>query len=111
MIKWARVAELREEIGEEDFDEVVDLFLEEVQEVVTKLRTNPSLADLEQDLHFLKGSALSLGFARFSELCQNGEQRSASGDAASVDLAEILTGFEQSKKVFLAELQDQMANT
>ena len=33
MIDWKRVRELRDEIGEEDFSEVVDLFLEEVEEV------------------------------------------------------------------------------
>ena len=29
MIDWARVSELRDEVGAEDFDEVVELFLEE----------------------------------------------------------------------------------
>ena len=30
MIDWTKVTELREEIGDEDFQEVVELFLEEV---------------------------------------------------------------------------------
>ena len=30
MIDWQRVNELRDEVGAEDFEEVVDLFLEEV---------------------------------------------------------------------------------
>ena len=32
MIDWARVSELRDEVGPEDFEEVLHLFLEEVDE-------------------------------------------------------------------------------
>ena len=32
MIDWPRVTELREEVGAEDFEEVVEIFLEEVEE-------------------------------------------------------------------------------
>ena len=104
MIDWARVADLRSEVGEEDFGEVVDLFLEEVEEVAERLSTAPETARLEEDLHFLKGSALSLGFSQFSSLCQKGESLSASGKQAEVDLAEILTAYQQSKQRFLTEL-------
>ena len=38
MIHWPRVVELRDEVGPEDFDEVVDLFIEEVQEVIERLQ-------------------------------------------------------------------------
>ena len=34
MIDWSRVNELRDEVGAEDFEEVVELFLEEVEEVI-----------------------------------------------------------------------------
>ncbi len=104
MIHWARVNELRDEVGAEDFDEVVELFLEEVEEVIERLRQNADLAQLEQDLHFLKGSALSLGFAAFSDLCQDGERKSANGQASSVDLVAIVSGFSRSKDVFIAQL-------
>ena len=33
MISWERVNELRDEVGQEDFLEVVEIFLEEVDEV------------------------------------------------------------------------------
>ncbi len=106
MIHWARVNELREEVGAEDFDEVVELFLEEVEEVIDRLRRNADLSQLEQDLHFLKGSALSLGFADFSDLCQDGERKSADGNADTVDIAAIITGFAQSKSQFVARLPE-----
>lgn len=108
MIHWSRVNELREEVGAEDFDEVVDLFLEEVEEVIDRLRQNVDLAQLEQDLHFLKGSALSLGFADFSDLCQDGERKSANGQAELVDLTAIITGFAQSKSQFVAQLPEMI---
>lgn len=109
MIEWARVMELREEIGEEDFDEVVDLFLEEVEEVIDRLRQNVDLTQLEQDLHFLKGSALSFGFSNFSNLCQTGESKSAQGAAETVDLDEIILGFDKSKSQFVTGLPEQVS--
>lgn len=103
MIDWPRVKELREEVGPEDFDEVVDLFLEEVEEVIAKLRGGDR-GQLEQDLHFLKGSAMNLGFDDFSQLCLDGERKSAQGDSNSVNVIEIVDKFESSKVNFLAEL-------
>lgn len=104
MINWDRVNELREEIGAEDFAEVVDLFLEEVEQVIEKLRDAPDVNTLGEDLHFLKGSALNLGFRSFSGLCQAGETASSEGAAGSVDLPEILMNYETSKKAFQAGL-------
>lgn len=109
MIDWPRVNELRDEVGAEDFDEVVDLFLEEVEEVIDRLRELTDRSELEQDLHFLKGSALSLGFQNFSDLCQTGERLSAEGEAASVDVTEIVKSFDLSKTVFMSDLQNNLA--
>ncbi|MEP2531631.1 Hpt domain-containing protein [Shimia sp.] len=105
MINWDRVKELQEEIGAEDFGEVVELFLDEVEEVIVRLKTKPDLAMLEADLHFLKGSALNLGFQAFSLLCQAGEVAAASGKAETVDLTKILQSFGDSK----TEFQDKLA--
>ncbi|MEL6618816.1 MAG: Hpt domain-containing protein [Pseudomonadota bacterium] len=104
MIDWQRVQTLRDEIGAEDFEEVVPLFIDEVSTVTEKLRTNPDTANLAGDLHFLKGSALNLGFAAFSTLCHAGEVRATAGDAESVDIGEILDCFDQSKLAFDAGL-------
>lgn len=104
MIEWSRVIDLRDEIGAEDFDEVVDLFLEEVGEVIERLRQIPDRDALGGDLHFLKGSALSLGFQSFSTLCQDGEREAASGNAESVDVSAIIAAFEQSKTEFQAQI-------
>lgn len=101
MIDWPRVKELKEEVGADGFDEVIELFLEEVEEVITKLQQNDR-SQLEQDLHFLKGSALNLGFADFSSLCQEGERLSSNGQANEVDLGAILNSYTVSKAEFLS---------
>lgn len=108
MINWERVNTLRDEVGAEDFDEVVELFLDEVEEVMTRLQTSPDLNTLEEDLHFLKGSALSLGFQSFSALCQAGESLSADGGASDVNMAEILTDYAKSKRLFQEQKHDAL---
>lgn len=100
MIDWERVSTLRAEIGEEDFEEVVPLFIEEVTDIIDGLRDGPDLSRLEDDLHALKGSALNLGFTDFSILCHKGEAMSAKGKATEVDVPAILDSFEASKAAF-----------
>jgi HPt (histidine-containing phosphotransfer) domain-containing protein len=109
MIDWMRVKELRDEVGAEDFDEVVDLFLEEVEEVTERMKTTFDLTTLEGDLHFLKGSALSIGFSEFASLCQGGETASGQGHAGDVDVGAILTSYDASKVIFLNELPGVLA--
>ncbi len=109
MIDWTRVTVLRDEVGAEDFGEVVELFLDEVEETVARLSSNPDTATIEEDLHFLKGSALNLGFSNFSDLCQMGESMAAEGRAAEVDLAPILACYASSKATFMQEMRAQLA--
>lgn len=106
MIAWDRVNELRSEIGEDEFDEVVVMFLEEADEVIARISTAAGAKALEADLHFLKGAALNLGFAEFAGLCQDGERRAAGGDT-DVDLAQICSNYQASK---LALERGQPAN-
>ena len=100
MIDWDRVEELRDEVGAEDFDEIALLFLQEVDEVSARLASAPEPATLQADLHFLKGSALNLGFARLARLCAEGERLAAEG--AAVALAPLLTCYAGSRRQFLA---------
>lgn len=110
MIDWKRVRELRDEIGQDDFPEVVELFLEEVEEVVERLGDGADRSELEQDLHFLKGSALSFGFSDLSGLCQDGERKSAAGQAAEVDVGQVVSGYYSARDMFLAELPNRLAS-
>lgn len=103
MIDWNRVTELRDEVGAEDFGEVVELFLEEVDEVIERLEATGDRTKLEEDLHFLKGSSMNLGFASFSSLCQSGETASANGASDTVDLSAILASYKASRAEFTAK--------
>ena len=101
MINWDRVEELQGEVGADAFGEVVEIFLEEAAELIQRL-TSPDRAQcLADDLHFMKGSALSLGFSELATLCQKGEAQARNANADAVDIAEIVDNFEQSRLEFL----------
>ena len=102
MIDWARVNDLRSEIGDDDFLEVVAMFLEETDEVVANLDGSPDIDQIESRLHFLKGSALNLGLCDLAALCQNGEKSSAMGNGLSVDLREVTASYRAAKSLLLA---------
>ena len=109
MINWDRVAELREEVGVDDFAEIIELFLEEVDAIIELLRDGQGLSDLEAHLHFLKGSALNLDFAQFADLCQAGETAAAQGRSDSVDLGAIITVYDSARAVFLEQSPKRFA--
>lgn len=109
MIDWNRVYELRREIGADDFGEVVELFLDEVEEGIATLREGAPLDTLESHLHFLKGSALNLGFVRFAEMCQAGESAASQGVADQVNVTDVLDSYEASKAAFLNGLNKMTA--
>ena len=101
MIEWDRVAELRDEVGAEDFAEVVELFLDEVEATLARIGADPALDQLERDLHFIKGSALNLGFSELAALCLKGERSARSGHAEAIELPLIAETFRVSRSVFL----------
>ena len=100
MIDWERIIELSEEIGLDDFDEVVELFLSEVEERLTTLLSKGDHECVEEDLHFLKGSALNLGFSDLAAICHEGEGRAAKGEPM-IDRHNILAVYNTSKAEFL----------
>lgn len=102
MIDWDRVRELRDEVGAEDFQEVVQIFLEELDEALVRLRDAPAHGIEEGDLHFLKGCALNLGFDDVTRLCREGECVLRSGPLPPEKAAEITAAGERSKEAFVA---------
>ena len=99
MIDWSRVKELHDEIGPDAFGEVVGLFLEEADEAVAQLPNCTDARSIESALHFLKGSALNLGFRVLAQLCQTGERQAAAGDTG-VDLGAIVVSYTLSRDAF-----------
>jgi histidine phosphotransfer protein HptB len=108
MINWDRVMDLRDEVGPEDFTEIATLFLEEADEVVARLSEKSDAKSMESDLHFLKGSALNLGFEDFARLCQSGERMAANGQT-DIPIDSVRSAYEQSRTAFVAKMQDLAA--
>lgn len=100
LIDWDQVASLRDDVGEEDFADVITLFMEEVEEELGKLQGALSDAELSSGLHFLKGSALNIGFSELAELCSEGEHLAKNGQGSVVDVKQIVTTFAASKTAF-----------
>lgn len=109
MIDWHRVTELRSEIGAEEFREVAEMFLEETDEVIAALRDSPTPPDLRKQLHFLKGSALNLGFCEMAGLCSQGERLASVGEGEKVDLPTLISLYDKSRAAFVARLKSMPA--
>ena len=106
MLDLDRIDELREEIGPDAFSEVVELFLDEVENALLRLGTAETLAD---DLHFLKGCALNLGFSTFAATVSEAERLARTGEGKRVNPAAIRAVFAESKQVFVDALCPQSA--
>jgi histidine phosphotransfer protein HptB len=109
VIDWTRISVLRAEIGDDDLHEVIDLFLEETDEVIARLDDGVDVSELESLLHFLKGSALNLGFCDLAEICQDGERKAANADGGSVDLHKVIDLYCASRKAFKDGLSPHLA--
>ncbi|SMC56242.1 Hpt domain-containing protein [Primorskyibacter flagellatus] len=103
MIDWQRISELRDEIGADDFDEVVDLFLAEVEETLEAL-PNAENSQLEPMLHLLKGSALNLGFQAFANRCLEGEAAARADRPEEIDRDAIRQLYDASRSAFLQQI-------
>lgn len=103
-VDWSRVAELREEIGEEEFSEVVELFLTEVDEMIDGLM-GAAPAEVEACMHALKGSSLNIGFALLAEVCRLGEEEAAAGRPGAIPPADVALCFHRSRDLFLEGLK------
>ena len=106
MIDRARLAELKHEIGDEDFEEVAEIFLEEMTETLDALAANPLLVT-PAAFHGLRGSASNLGFAGFAAACSEAEKQCQAGDA--VDIAALVTLFHASVEAAADDLPAQAA--
>lgn len=110
MIDWARVAELRNEIGAAEFDEIVPLFLHEVETTIADLALLlHSAPETEAALHSLRGSALNLGFSAFAAICDEYEETARSGRTDGLDMTLIAGLYEQSREAFLRDLPERLA--
>lgn len=99
MIDWDMVNDLREALGEADFAEVTELFLRDSDAAIAALAPGPGLAER---LHYLKGSALTMGLTEFSVLC--GRAEAAAGLGRTPELGRVRDSYTASRDALLARL-------
>lgn len=104
LVNRTRLDVLMEEIGEEDFDDVLDMFLSESAATMDRLLTGDSAESRKAALHGLKGTALTMGLDDLAGLCRRGET------GESIDPALLQAVFGQSCEA-LAALRDQIRNS
>ena len=63
------MSERRDEVGEEDFDEVVELFLEEVDEAIAALRDLTDLCKTCTAMPFFKRQRTEYRVSESSQIC------------------------------------------
>lgn len=95
---WKRLSELRAEVGDEALAEVVELFLEETDAAAARLDTAAPVDGLAEDMHFLKGAALNIGFDELAQMCDRAER----ADTA-VDTAPILDCYRRTRAALVAD--------
>lgn len=103
LICWKQVNTLCEEVGDDVFASVFDVFLEEVEEALGGLAQIQDPKQLEAALHFLRGSALSLGFNEFARLCGDGEKQAGNNELQVINLSAVKDCYEASKQEFIKE--------
>lgn len=103
-IDWARVEELRDEVGSEDFIEITALFLSEIEEALASLPATDDTVALTDAYHGMKGSALNLGFTTLAERCAHGE--AAPTEIAPEHLAEVLRSAKKALRTRFPELHN-----
>lgn len=97
MISEERLEELRSEVGDVDFGEIVALFIADSDSILARLRAVSEPAEAEDLLHALKGSALNLGFDEVARLCREGQGSLAGSPFWDANLGNLLQVYEQSK--------------
>lgn len=108
MIDWNRVRQLQDEIGKDEFAEVVMLFLEEADDVLAKMQPNNPPAVWADNCHFLKGAALNLGFQTLAALCQSAERLAKMGDC-SMNIDDMRHCYRASRAALMAGMADLAA--
>ncbi|MEM1129089.1 MAG: Hpt domain-containing protein [Pseudomonadota bacterium] len=104
MVNWSRVAQLKDEVGEDVFPEVIAIFIEETDEVAERIGPAESL---EADMHFLKGAALNLGLDDLAKLAAEGEAQAAGRAEGTPDVARVVATYQASRDALLEHAQTE----
>jgi histidine phosphotransfer protein HptB len=78
LIDWDRLMSLRDDIGEEDFADVVLVFFTEMEAKLAELSEDAGRVDADA-FHFLRGGAANLGFVVMAAACAEAEAACRAG--------------------------------
>ena len=90
MIDWKRITELKEDFGEDGFEELLPVFTAEIQEALERLNSETTTSAVAEICHFIKGSAANLGLSQLTELCATNERAARDGQI-DANLMQVLT--------------------
>jgi HPt (histidine-containing phosphotransfer) domain-containing protein len=105
-VDWERLNSLRDDIGPEDFADVVLLFIAEIGEKLDDMGRDKTAATVE-DFHFLRGSAANLGFTDMVAACEIAEAACRAGETP--DVAAVAQGFENALSEALTQVPELAA--
>lgn len=96
-----------QEVMEEGYPDLLDIFLADSEERLNVLRTADSTAVLVETAHSFKGSSSNMGALRLTELCHQLEQQARSLPCAAVQelVGEIDREFAGIRPLYEAERQ------
>lgn len=96
-----------QEVMEEGYPDLLDIFLADSEERLNVLRTADSAAQLVETAHSFKGSSSNMGAFRLTELCHQLEQRAKDLPWAAVQelVGEIDREFAGIRPLYEAERQ------
>ena len=103
MLNWTRINELRTEVGDDEFQLILELALDEVEGMMMRLSKKDAFR-LETELHFLKGCAWNLGFRDFGHFCEAGEWAAAAGRPDDVAIQDLMRSYSESKQALMCGL-------
>tara|TARA_R110000796_G_scaffold27713_2_gene76267 strand:+ start:4747 stop:5079 length:333 start_codon:yes stop_codon:yes gene_type:complete len=106
VIDWAYVNGLCNDIGRDSFDEIIQVFFEEVEDTLKHLENLPNQIDITEELHFLQGSALNLGFVGFSAECRKRHEILPDNLDELRHTANLLATYKASKIKFLSAINN-----
>ncbi len=107
-IDWARLHQLQEDVGTEDIRGIITLFEQELKQVIAQLPLEAEPAQMANNLHYLKGCALNLGFNDLARLCQQSFDHLNTDPAPPITLAPILECYESATQALRQSLDDQL---
>ena len=109
VIAWDRVNDLRAEIGDDDFAEVVAMFLEEADEVIGRIAKTVGAKALEADLHFSERCSPESWLRAIRRACVRMANVEQPGGDTSVDLAQVCAQLSGASKKALVAGQNASA--